>query len=68
MKGAVYYPTLDQYDDSCIVEGDSFHHLKNVLRVRVNDEILFLDGRGHSRRAIINVINKKNMECTFTQD
>lgn len=47
------------YQDEVIVEGDRFHHLINVVRAKIGDEILLLNGRGTSSLATIVSINKK---------
>lgn len=65
---AVYLEDLTQQKKFCIIEGEKLHHLMNVLRVQVNDELLFLDGKGSSRKSIIKSIQKKKIECVFLEE
>lgn len=48
-------------NDEIILNDDRFHHLKNVLRININDSILLLDGKGNSRKALVISINKKEI-------
>ena len=47
------------------VSNEKFHHLVNVLRVRENDEILLLNGKGKSGLSKVSRIEKKKifLEC-----
>ena len=45
--------------EEIIINDDRFHHLRNVLRINVNDSILLLDGKGNSRKAQVIHIDKK---------
>ncbi len=42
------------------IEGEDFHHLKNVLRVKENTELLLLNGHGEKAEAHIKEVNKKS--------
>lgn len=64
---AIFVENLKDLEDECTLDGEKFHHLAKVLRVKVNDEILFLDGNGSSRKSIVTIISKKTIECRFTQ-
>lgn len=48
-------------NDEIILNDDRFHHLKNVLRININDSILLLDGRGNTRKALVINMNKKEI-------
>lgn len=65
---AIYQEDLTEQDQTCVVVGESLHHLLNVLRIKVNDEVLFLDGKGSSRKSIIKDIQKKKIKCEFLED
>jgi 16S rRNA (uracil1498-N3)-methyltransferase len=47
--------------EEIILNDDRFHHLRNVLRINVNDSILLLDGKGNSRKAQVIHIDKKEL-------
>lgn len=42
------------------IDAEKHHHLKNVLRVKLNEEVLIIQGNGMSSVAKIIEINKKN--------
>lgn len=46
-----------------LVEGDTFHHLKNVLRKRLGERITLFDGKGYTYDAIIERIYKDCLEA-----
>ncbi|MAZ48820.1 MAG: hypothetical protein CME65_09660 [Halobacteriovoraceae bacterium] len=64
-------------NDPLNIKGNKFHHLKNVVRVNREDDILVLDGKGLGRIYKISELNKNNMkldpsdvfkESTHTKD
>lgn len=57
---AIFYP--EQIQDQIIIEDDQVHHLKNVLRVKEEEEVLVLNGRGLTARARVQTIKKKTIE------
>lgn len=58
---AIFYPFENvQKGDSLLIEGDSAHHL-NVVRTRVNDELLLLNGKGSRLTAKVQTIDKKQV-------
>ena len=65
---AIYQADLKSLKNECWLKEDDFHHLKNVLRIKVGDEVLFLDGAGYSRGAIVEIIEKKMLKCSFVSD
>lgn len=58
---AIYLKSLhqEQLNQSIEIDGDTFHHLINVVRVKTNDEILCLNGEGLSATGKITEIRKK---------
>lgn len=48
-------------DDPINIEGDKFHHLKNVVRINKEDKILVLDGKGLGRIYNIGEFKKNNL-------
>lgn len=65
---AIYYKNLKDLSSNCEVIDEKFHHLVNVLRIKKNDEVLFLDGEGGSRRSIVTEILKKKIICEFSEE
>lgn len=43
------------------IDGEKVHHLLNVVRIKENDEILLLNGRGESRLVIVAKVHKKKI-------
>ena len=39
-----------EFDKSIDITGEDVNHIKNVLRLKVNDEIIISDGRGRDYR------------------
>lgn len=58
---AAYLPNGFAENTELTIEGDAFHHLVNVLRVRINDELVLLDGRGLKGFGQINQIGKREL-------
>lgn len=44
------------------LDGDEFHHMSNVMRVRVGDKICLINGDGNFYLSSIKSLNKKNAE------
>lgn len=65
---AIYYKDLESLEKSCELVDEKFHHLAKVLRVQVNDEVLFLDGLGRRRKSVIKEIQKKKIICDFIEE
>ena len=51
-----------------LIEGDQFHHLKNVVRVKESQEVLLIDGKGRGRIYIINEMKKDSLLLGPTAD
>ncbi len=58
----IYQKDFNLNTPSLIIEGDSFHHFKNVVRGKKDDEVKIFDGRGHIARGIVTDLRKKEME------
>jgi 16S rRNA (uracil1498-N3)-methyltransferase len=59
---AVYFPNLNyDIEDNISIKDEAFHHLVNVVRVRVGDEILLLDGLGQKIYGEVTEIKKKEV-------
>lgn len=61
---AVYYPHFIEGDVFNIDDKTTLHHLLNVVRIKKNEEILILNGRGDKCIAKIETISKKNIQLT----
>jgi 16S rRNA (uracil1498-N3)-methyltransferase len=49
------------FEEQVLIDGDKFHHFKNVLRLKVDTTILALSGNGESREYIVSQIDKKSL-------
>ena len=64
---ALFLENLKNFDNDCNIENESFHHLKNVLRVKVGDEILCLNGKGSTRKSVVDTISKRSLKLSFIE-
>ena len=53
-----YTPNLTENNENLIIRGDEFHHIKNVFRKQIGDEILLTNGSGILAKAEISEILK----------
>lgn len=49
------------------VHGEEFHHIKNVLRLKKNDQICLLDGSGISAIGTIQFLEKSHLVITYLE-
>lgn len=56
---AVYLEEEFENAQEIILEGQQFHHLINVVRAKIGEELILLNGKGISANATIISINKK---------
>lgn len=61
---AIYLKNIGE-NNRITVEGDVFHHLANVVRVKEQEELLVLDGVGNLVKSLITKITKKSIEIEF---
>lgn len=54
-----YYPEKLSPNTTCILTGDEFHHLANVMRTRVGEQIELFNGNGKNYLGKVNSIGKK---------
>ena len=50
-----------EFDKSIDIPGEDVNHIKNVLRLKVNDEIIISDGRGRDYRCQISVMDHEKV-------
>ena len=52
---------VDKIEPCTVLSGDEFEHAKNVLRLKVGDEVVLLDNSGKEYSAVIATIEKRSM-------
>lgn len=57
MRSIIYHELLDHLT----ITDEKFHHLKNVIRIKLNEAILVMNGQGSIRNYSVSEINKKNI-------
>lgn len=64
---ALYNPNLNDFKvgDDMNITGDSFHHLKNVIRIKEGDELLLLNGKGSKAESVVLEISKKEIKVSI---
>ena len=50
--------------EEIVLTGDTYSHIRNVLRLRVGDEIVLLDNSGKEYDAVIRVLGKGSLTCS----
>lgn len=61
---ACYLPEIDLNSENAYeIEGEKFHHLKNVLRIKKGETVLFLNGAGQGRKYEVCELDKKTVRC-----
>lgn len=56
---------IDIKNNNIVLIGENFHHLKNVLRLKVGDSIVVCDGNQNDFISIIQSINKENVKLNI---
>lgn len=62
MRAALLEEAVFKSGETVVVDGAKLHHLLNVARVKINQEILLLDGKGAVASAVVKKIEKRKME------
>jgi len=62
-----YTPYLKKTDTEISISGEEFHHIKNVFRKNVEDEILLTSGNGLLAEAEITNISKKEISVSVSK-
>lgn len=60
-----YTPELKEQDSSITITGEEYHHIIDVFRKSIEDEILLTNGKGLLAKAKIISINKKNLTVSI---
>ena len=53
--------------DSCVIEGEEFNHIVNVLRLKAGDSVILCTGDGDDRNAEIIEIGKRRLLCKIRE-
>ena len=53
-------------DKVVLTDTEQLHHLKDVLRLKVDDEVIVFDGAGHDYSGVITRIDRKQVELKVT--
>lgn len=56
------------YNGEAFISGQDVNHIKNVLRMKVGDELLISDGQGMDRVCVIKSISDNEVTCTITEE
>ena len=68
MERKRFYFNIENFkDDEIIITDDEFHHMVNVMRLRVNDEVVLFCGNGKDYFATIKSISKKEAVCSVCE-
>ncbi len=55
-----------QGDNVVINDTVQLHHIRDVLRLKVNDKVIVFDGKGHEYNSVIKSISKRQVELKVT--
>ncbi|MHB8104897.1 MAG: RsmE family RNA methyltransferase [Dehalococcoidales bacterium] len=55
-----------QGDTATLTDAGQLHHIRDVLRLKVNDEVIVFDNHGHEYKAVIITVNKKQAKLKVT--
>ena len=53
-------------DYAALTDPEQLHHIKNVLRLKINDEVTVFDGAGHGFMGVITAMDKKQVTLKVT--
>jgi 16S rRNA (uracil1498-N3)-methyltransferase len=58
-----YTPVRNISTESLLIEDEEFSHLTHVMRKRIGDEVMVVDGVGTAYQTLIEEINKRSARC-----
>ncbi len=68
MKLKRYYVETELKENKrFVIDGDEYHHLKDVMRSKVGDKIIVFNGSGEDAICTIEKLDKKNGEATINE-
>lgn len=62
-----YVNTNDIFEDEIIIKNDDVKHIKNVLRLDIDDEIIVCDGKNNDYKVVIKSIDKNSVLCKIIE-
>jgi 16S rRNA (uracil1498-N3)-methyltransferase len=62
-----YTPPSSIRSRSLVIQGEELHHLSKVLRKKVGETIIVVDGEEHAYKAILESISRSSAECKILQ-
>jgi len=60
-----YLPLLKKTENQVTISGEEFHHIRNVFKKKIGDNILLNNGKGLLAKANIIDQSKKNISCAI---
>jgi 16S rRNA (uracil1498-N3)-methyltransferase len=62
-----YTPPSLIRNTSLVIQGDELHHLSKVLRKKVGETIIVVDGKEHAYKAVLESISRSSAECKILE-
>ncbi|MBS3946404.1 MAG: 16S rRNA (uracil(1498)-N(3))-methyltransferase [Melioribacter sp.] len=63
----LFYTGEDVIDNQVIISGEEVHHIKDVLRYSINDQIYVTDGKGSFYKCKLTSISKTELQCSIDE-
>lgn len=63
----LYYTSESINNSILIISGEEVHHIKDVMRHKMGDEIYVTDGNGRIYKSIIESISKNKIQCSINE-
>ena len=63
----LYYSPEPISNSILVISGEEVHHIKDVMRHKIGDEIYATDGNGKIYKSVIESITKNKMQCSTTE-
>ena len=65
---AVYLKEISKSDEEIRIKDSPFHHLKNVCRVKLGDDVLLINGNGLRAFSEVLEINKRDIKLSLKKE
>jgi 16S rRNA (uracil1498-N3)-methyltransferase len=62
-----YTPPSLIRNTSLVIQGDELHHLSKVLRKKVGETIIVVDGKEHAYKTVLQSISRSSAECKILE-
>ena len=63
----IYYPFTTNLNQDCLIENDKAHYLRNVLRLKVGQQLRIFNHQSEEFLATIKAISKKDLTVQFIE-